>query len=691
VREFSVPAKVGVGAGDDLTDAVWANAAEVPEHVVFSRRVSGAWQDVTAVSFRDDVIAVAKGLIAAGVQAGDRVGLMSKTRYEWTLVDYAIWAAGAVTVPVYETSSSEQLAWNLADSGAIAMVVETAEHAAAVEALRGELPELGSTWQLDSDGIGTLRELGRDVSDDEVAQRRATLGPDSLATIIYTSGTTGRPKGCELTHRNILFQVLTTTDGLSGLFNADGSTLLFLPLAHVFARLIQCGVVQTRTRMGHTADVKNLLPDLAAFRPTFILSVPRVFEKVYNVSKQRAHADGKGKIFDRADQIAVAYSRALDAGGPGVGLRAQHAVFDRLVYSKLRAALGGQCRSAISGGAPLGARLGHFFRGVGVTIYEGYGLTETTAGVAVNRPAALRVGTVGRPVGGVSVRIAEDGELLVKSPLVFAGYWRNDDATKEAIDSDGWFHTGDIGEIDDDGFVRITGRKKELIVTAGGKNVAPAVLEDRVRGHWLVSQCLVVGDQKPFIAALVTIDPESFPTWLTRNGLPPSTSVADVVDDPKLHAEVQGAIDEANKAVSKAEANRVSAPSAKPKPRPSTRPARTNRNHTVSRPAAPAPSGRSAAPMAASTPSSATALASMPPSAISASRTPRTSTRSSTNSHGASAACATEEPCRISSGHANASAPTAPARASVRAVRGRSRSAGTPEIAVIGPGPGPRR
>lgn len=555
VREFSVPAEVGIEAGADLTDAVWANAAEVPQHVVFSRRIAGgAWEDVTAEAFRDEVIAVAKGLIAGGVRAGDRVGLMSKTRYEWTLIDYAIWSAGAVTVPVYETSSSEQLAWNLGDSGAVAVVVETAEHAAAVEMLRGELPELHSVWQLDSDAIGALRELGRDMPDDEVAQRRQTLGPDNLATIIYTSGTTGRPKGCELTHRNILFQVLTTTDGLSGLFNAGGATLLFLPLAHVFARLIQCGVVQTRTRMGHTADVKNLLPDLAAFQPSFILSVPRVFEKVYNVSKQRAHGDGKGKIFDRADQVAVAYSRALDAGGPGVGLRAQHAVFDRLVYTKLRAALGGRCRSAISGGAPLGERLGHFFRGVGVTVYEGYGLTETSAGACVNVQDALKIGTVGRAVPGVAVRIADDGEVLIKGDIVFRGYWNNVQATLEALNPDGWFHTGDIGDLDDDGFLRITGRKKELIVTAGGKNVAPAVLEDRLRAHPLVSQCMVVGDAQPFIGALVTIDPDAFPAWKQGHGKIAGATIADLREDPDLVADIQQGVDEANKAVSKAEA-----------------------------------------------------------------------------------------------------------------------------------------
>jgi long-chain acyl-CoA synthetase len=554
VREFSVPATTEVDPQANLTDPVWVNAAEAPDHVAFSRLVEGTWQDVTTAAFRDDVVAVAKGLIAKGVQPGDRVGLMSKTRYEWTVVDYAILAAGGVTVPVYETSSAEQVAWNLGDSGAVAAMVETAEHQAVVGSVSSEIPGVRDVWQIDADGLGTLRGLGRDVPDEQVEERRRIATADSLATVIYTSGTTGRPKGCELTHRNFLFSVLNTTGGLKAVFNPEGSTLLFLPLAHVFARLIQAGLMQTRARVGHTADVKNLLAHLATFKPTFVLSVPRVFEKVYNVSRQRAHEDGKGNIFDRAENVAVAYSRGLDAGGPGLALRAQHALFDKLVYSRLRTALGGRLAFSISGGAPLGDRLGHFFRGIGVTIFEGWGMTETTACGLVNLEGALKIGTVGRPIPGVSVRIAEDGELLIKGDNVFRGYWHNPQATEESMTADGWLRTGDLAEIDDDGFVKITGRKKELIVTAGGKNVAPTVLEDRLRSHALISQCMVVGDAQPFIGCLVTIDPEAFPAWKQRSGKPADASVADLKDDPELRAEIQQGVDEANKAVSQAEA-----------------------------------------------------------------------------------------------------------------------------------------
>jgi long-chain acyl-CoA synthetase len=394
------------------------------------------------------------------------------------------------------------------------------------------------------------------VPDTEIDNRRAGLKADTTATIIYTSGTTGRPKGCELTHANILFDVNNAIPGLKTLFNAEGATLLFLPLAHVFARLIQCGAVITRARLGHTADVKNLLEDLAGFQPTFVLSVPRVFEKVYNGARQKAHAAGKGAIFDRAENTAIAYSEALDRGGAGIGLKLQHGLFDKLVYGKLRNALGGNCHSAISGGAPLGARLGHFYRGIGLTIYEGYGLTETSAAATANVQHSLKIGTVGRPIPGVSVKIAEDGEVLIKGGHVFRGYWHNEAATAEAIDADGWFHSGDLGSLDGEGFLSITGRKKELIVTAGGKNVAPAVLEDRLRAHPLVSQCMVVGDARPFIGCLVTIDPEAFPAWKEGAGKG-AASVADLVDDPDLRAEIQKAVDEANKAVSKAEAIKV--------------------------------------------------------------------------------------------------------------------------------------
>jgi long-chain acyl-CoA synthetase len=491
------------------------------------------------------------------VRPGDRVGLMSKTRYEWTLVDYAIWAAGAVTVPIYETSSAEQVQWILGDSGAVAAVVETAAHAATAGSLHAQLPDLGTVWQLDSGAIDTLRAAGADVADRDIEDRRAATGPDHAATIIYTSGTTGRPKGCELTHRNLLFDIGNAMPGLSGLFNPDASTLLFLPLAHVFARLIQCGAVATRTRLGHTADVKNLLDDLAVFQPTFVLSVPRVFEKVYNGARQKAHAAGKGKIFDQAEHVAIAYSEALDTGGPGLALKIKHGVFDRLVYGKLRTVLGGRCTAAVSGGAPLGARLGHFFRGIGLTIYEGYGLTETSAPSTVNLQNAIKVGTVGRPLPGVSLRIADDGEVMIKGEHVFRQYWHNEAATAEAIDADRWFHSGDIGQLDSDGYLTITGRKKELIVTAGGKNVAPAVLEDRLRAHALVSQCMVVGDGQPFIGCLVTIDPEAFPAWKERAGKPAEAAVADLVDDADLRAEIQEAVDDANQAVSKAEAIKV--------------------------------------------------------------------------------------------------------------------------------------
>src|SRR5919198_516939 len=556
VHELHVASKITTLTQTNTADFVFDNAASRPRHVALRRRVGAAWGEVTAAQFADEVSAVAKGLIASGIAPGDRVAVMSKTRYEWTVADFALFTAGAVVVPIYETSSAEQVQWILSDSGARGIFVETPAHSSIVDSVRADTPDLEHVWQFEDNAIATLVQAGQEVPDGEVAKRRSAVNLDDLASIIYTSGTTGRPKGCELTHRCFVSEVVELLDLLEDFFNAETSTLLFLPIAHVFGRAIEIGALAAGCTLGHTADVKNLLDDLAGFKPTFVLAVPRVFEKVYNTAKQRAHADGKGRIFDRAEAVAIAYSQATQEGSASLLLKVQHLLFDKLVYGRLRAALGGNCVAAVSGGAPLGARLGHFFRGVGVTIYEGYGLTETTAGVTVNRPSAIRVGTVGQPIGGCTVRVAEDGELLFKAPNVFRGYWKNPDATAEALEGEGWFHTGDIGEIDDDGFVRITGRKKELIVTAAGKNVAPAVLEDRVRAHWLVSQCLVVGDQKPFVAALVTIDPESFPTWLEKNGRPADTTLADVLDDPELRAEVQIAIDDANKAVSKAESIR---------------------------------------------------------------------------------------------------------------------------------------
>jgi long-chain acyl-CoA synthetase len=554
VREFSVPATVTVSAEDNLSDMVFATAERFGSSIVYRRKVDGTWTDITAQEFATQVLAVAKGLVASGLQPGDRVGLLSRTRYEWSLVDFAILAAGCVTVPIYETSSAEQVEWILSDSGAKAVFVEAASHRKTVESVRDRLGELANVWEIEGTpgAVGELTALGAETSDDDVHARRREVGADALATLVYTSGTTGRAKGCELTHRNLLAEVRTVVAGAPELLNGNTQILLFLPLAHILARVVQLAGFHCRATVGHTADVKNLLPDLAEFRPTLILSVPRVFEKVYNSSKQKAHAAGKGRIFDLAEATAVDWSQAQDAGGAGLGLRAKHALFDRLVFSKLRAALGGRCTAAVSGGAPLGVRLGHFFRGIGVTVYEGYGLTETSAAATVGLPKHFKVGTVGRPVAGVSVRIGEDGEVLLKGDVVFRGYWHNESATAEALTEDGWFHSGDIGELDGDGYLKITGRKKELIVTAGGKNVAPAVLEDRLRAHALISQCMVVGDNQPFIGALVTIDPEAFPIW--RDGHGKTGEVADLIDDADLRAEIQGAVDEANKAVSAAEA-----------------------------------------------------------------------------------------------------------------------------------------
>ncbi|MDQ3154570.1 MAG: long-chain fatty acid--CoA ligase [Actinomycetota bacterium] len=558
MREFSAPATAVVDAEENLTDAVWSNAERFASSVSFRRRIDGGWSDVTAQDFAAQVTAVSKGLIAAGLEHGDRVALLSKTRYEWTLVDYAIWAAGASTVPLYETSSPDQIEWIVGDSGAKAVVIETAQHRATLQGLQERLPELVHVWQIDPPpgtghaAIDELTTLGASVTDDAARERARSVQADDLATLIYTSGTTGRPKGCELTHRNLLADIRASVAAFPELLQAGNSVLLFLPLAHVFARIVQCASVYARITLGHIPDVKTLLADLAEYRPSFVLSVPRVFEKVYNGAKQKAHAAGKGRIFDAADATAVAWSKAQDTGGPGFALRAKHAVFDALVYAKLRNALGGRCIGAVSGGAPLGERLGHFFRGVGLPVLEGYGLTETSAAATANTANAFRVGTVGRPVAGVTVRIADDGEIMLKGDAVFRRYWKNQQATDEAL-AGGWFRTGDLGELDDEGFLRITGRKKEIIVTAGGKNVAPAVLEDRIRAHPLISQCMVVGDRQPFIGALVTIDPEAFPAWRAEHGKPETATVADLVDDPELHATVQTAVDEANETVSSAE------------------------------------------------------------------------------------------------------------------------------------------
>jgi long-chain acyl-CoA synthetase len=557
LREFSLPALYEVPADGNLTDIVRRNAAQHPDVAVIARRTDGGWQDVTAAEFLAEVRAAAKGLIASGVQPGDRVGLMSRTRYEWTLLDFAIWSAGAITVPVYETSSAEQVQWILGDSGATACLVESDAHAAAVESVREALPALKHVWGIDAGGVAELGRLGRDVSDATVEERSSLARADDPATIVYTSGTTGRPKGCVLTHRSFFAECGNVVERLRPLFRTgECSVLLFLPLAHVFGRLVQVAPMMAPIKLGCLPDIKNLTDELASFRPTLILGVPRVFEKVYNAARAKAQADGKGRIFDRAADTAIAYSRALDTdSGPSLGLRIRHKLFDRLVYGKLRAVLGGRGEYAISGGAPLGERLGHFFRGIGFTVLEGYGLTESCAATAFNPWDRQKIGTVGQPLPGSVVRIADDGEVLLHGEHLFKGYWNNEAATAEAL-ADGWFHTGDVGTLDEDGYLRITGRKKEIIVTAGGKNVAPAVIEDRIRAHALVAECMVVGDGRPFVGALVTLDEEFLGRWAADHGKPAGSTAASLREDPELLAAVQSAVDDGNAAVSKAESVR---------------------------------------------------------------------------------------------------------------------------------------
>jgi long-chain acyl-CoA synthetase len=561
VREYSIPALAEIPVSANLADMVTRRAAEQPRAVALRRKAAGGtWDAVTTTQFRDEVHALAKGLVAVGIAPGDRVAIMSHTRYEWTLADYATWTVGAVVVPIYETSSAEQAEWILADSGARVVIAENDAFEQMITAARDRLPALEHIWQLSPD-LGKLVADGAGVSDEAIADRASATKAADLATVIYTSGTTGRPKGCQLTHENLLADVRNAFMGpLAAIHETPGaSTLLFLPLAHVFARIIEVGCLESGVVLGHCSDMNDLLPDLASFQPTFVLAVPRVFERVYNGAEQRAMGESqtRGKIFARAARTAVAYSEALDsADGPGLTLRAEHALFDRLVYGKLRAALGGKARYAVSGGAALAERLGHFFRGAGVAVLEGYGLTETAAAVSVNRPDRQKIGTVGQPLPGVALRIADDGEVLIKGKTVFSGYWRNDQATADSFTADGWYLSGDIGELDDEGFLRITGRKKEIIVTAGGKNVAPAVLEDRLRSHLIIGQCMVVGDGRPFIGALITIDPEAFGPWKERHGKPASATVADLRDDPDLLASVQRAVDDANMAVSRAESIR---------------------------------------------------------------------------------------------------------------------------------------
>jgi long-chain acyl-CoA synthetase len=554
MNEITNPAVIPAATTGNLTNLIAERAWFEPDRITMSRPLGDGWQPLTARQVEEEIRATAKGLVAAGIQIGDRVAIMARTRYEWTILDFAIWYAGGCVVPIYETSSVEQVDWILNDSGAVGLIVETPTHR---ELVNSVLPShTRRIWVMTDDVLAQLRTDGAGISDEEIERRRNSLLPETLATLIYTSGTTGRPKGVQLTHANFLSECGNVVEAASDLFlKPGGSTLLFLPVAHVFGRMVQIGAIHAGLHLAHCSDpVGRLQPDLASFKPTFVLAVPRIFEKIYNGAEARADGAGKGKIFRKAADVAIAYSEAQDTRGFNPLLTLKHALFDKLVYSKIRLAMGGSVEAAISGGAPLGTRLGHFYRGAGITILEGYGLTETTAGATLNITKNLRVGSVGRPIPGTSIKIAEDGEVLIKGPIVMRGYWQNDSANQEVFDGQ-WFKSGDLGKLDDEGFLYITGRKKELIVTAGGKNVAPAVLEDRLRAHPLVSQCMVVGDNQPFIASLITIDPDMLKGWIASNNKTGAT-IDTLVNDPDLQAVIQTAVDEANKAVSKAESIR---------------------------------------------------------------------------------------------------------------------------------------
>lgn len=556
MNEYFTPAVVPADPEANTTDLLVARLAATPEAALFALPTAdGGWKDVSTFEFHRQVVALAKGLIAAGIQPGEKIGFMCKTRYEWTLVDFATWFAGAVLVPIYETSAPAQLQFNLADSGATALIVESADYFAKFDEVRSELPLVTKVWQLQFGDLDKLVAGGTAVTDEAVETRRSAAVGKDLATIIYTSGSTGRPKGCVLTHSNFVELSRNAAVAMGPVVELGSSTLLFITTAHVFARFISILSVHTGVKVGHQADTKQLVPALGSFKPTFLLAVPRVFEKVYNSAEATAESGGKGKIFRAAAKVAVEHSKALDAGNVPVGLALRFAVFDRLVYSKLKKVMGGRIRFAVSGSAPLGTFLGHFFRSLDLKILEGYGLTETTAPATVNLVSKFKIGTVGPALPGVGLKIAEDGEILVKGVDVFDGYWNNPTATGEVMDGE-WFRTGDIGALDEDGYLTVTGRKKEMIVTAGGKNVAPAGLEDPIRSNSLIGQVVVVGDQKPFIAALVTLDPEMLRVWLNNNGEAADMSLENAAVNPKVVAEVQKAVDAANALVSRAESVR---------------------------------------------------------------------------------------------------------------------------------------
>ena len=554
MESYDVPLRVESNPRENTTDILLERVKKNPNHALFSRKnPDGSWRDVTSADFLSEVQSLAKGLIASGIKPGDAVALMSRTRYEWTMIDFAVWFAGGVVVPIYETSSPQQIQWILSDSDAVAVFIENDDHLQRIEAVKSNCPKLKQIWRIDSKDFSDLHQLGEKVSDADLESARASAEAKDLATIVYTSGTTGNPKGCELTHKSFVDHCKNAAAEIPEIANEFQHSLIFVPLAHILGRYVSVICIYAGIRVGHLPDTKLVAAELPIFQPTFLLAVPRVFEKVYNNAELKAEAGGKGKIFRAAAQAAIDYSRGLDdPKGPSIAVKLKHKVFDKLVYGKLRAAMGGKVRYAISGGAPLGERLGHFFRGIGLIVLEGYGLTETAAAAVIGRVSWQKIGKVGRALPGTGIKIAPDGEIWLRGINIMRGYWRNEAATREAFVED-WFRSGDIGELDEDGFLTITGRKKELIVTAGGKNVAPAPIEDPLRAHPLIGQVVVIGDAKPFIGALISLDPEMVPVWSEQNGITEKLTLAEATKNPAIRAEIQKAVDEVNQRFSNAE------------------------------------------------------------------------------------------------------------------------------------------
>lgn len=554
MQSYDVPQIVTSKPSDNVTDLLEERVRISPNHVLFSRqKPDGSWWDVSAAEFRQDVISLAKGLIAAGIKPGQAVGIMSRTRYEWSQIDFALWYAGAVSVPIYETSAPSQIEWILSNSDSVAFFVEDDTQLAKFKVVEKALPSIKQVWRIESSDFTALHKMGDSVTQEQVEAARTNAAGQDLATIVYTSGTTGNPKGCELSHKSFVDHCKNAAAEIPELANDRQNTILFLPLAHILGRYVAALCVYAGIRVGHLPDPKQLIKVLPELKPSILVAVPRVFEKVYNGAELKAEAGGKGKIFRLAAEVSIAYSKSLDTkAGPSVGLKLKHALFDKLVYSKLRAAMGGKVKYAISGGAPLGERLGHFFRGIGLVVLEGYGLTETAAAAVIGRVSWQKIGKVGRALPGTGIKIADDGEVWLRGINVMRAYWRNEAATREAFDGD-WFRSGDIGELDEDGFLTITGRKKELLVTAGGKNVAPAPIEDPIRAHPIVGQVVVIGDRQPFISALISLDPDMVPVWSKNNGITETLTLAEAAKHPTILAELQKAVDEVNKNFSNAE------------------------------------------------------------------------------------------------------------------------------------------